>query len=753
MAARQAPRVSGRAHAWLFFVAAGLLLGLLVVWAGLHQPGRAFAEREWTKPWAPEADVATWWEEWERRAEPWTRELPDPPGTGPVERAHYWLSRAPYDLEVRRRGDRVVVAVAGVDEQVFGGGWAAFGEGRIEGPETGFAGAVATFRWSCLSVRYGTASDGVGRIIFTEDGEHLAAVYVAHEAPELWYKAYGRRRTPGEAKPGRGRIKGQIPYTEALSVLAPEPVHIARVQVTDTGGVPLIGAVVQLRGHARTRQATDRQGIATIRFRGALAPHAQTFNAGKEGYFNAETSYFTGDLAYGREGADGPCPDVVIRLTRYQPGDDPDYAWVHPSKDADPDNAMACSSCHTWHYHEWIGSRHARMADNGLVEHEQAAMARLAPEAPDDCAGCHQPGHASQQPAAGGWRRRGVLAGNHCDFCHKIERVGDLRQSGVLGAITLSRPDLSTAERPGGIGRVFGTAPDSTYAYMGSIYNPLHASSHLCAACHQGGGRWRDGLPPKVDTFEEWRRWAIETAAAKRTPKTCQDCHMPAASIRTVDGTPVKQLAYDAMHREPEDVHGHRFLGRSPEFAADAIELDVQKARDDATGEWIVRVHLQNVGAGHKIPTGTWTKHVVVGIWARQGERWLRATGGERALLVAPETAGDAPEEAGRAPGDWRNPAGTILGMTVKGGGSNPYARPAFYAAWRPEDLVDRRLAPGERRVVESRFEDAGGETEPEVVVWIVHRRGDLGRGAAHAPFPIRPYDAPPEVVWRKVIR
>ncbi|MDJ0973596.1 MAG: multiheme c-type cytochrome [Planctomycetota bacterium] len=752
MAARQAPGVSGRAHASLFFVAAGLLLGLLVVWAASHEPRTVFVEREWTKPWAPAEDAATWWDEWDRRAKPWTEELPDPPGYGEVETARYWLSRAPYDLEVRRRGDRVVVAVAGVDEQVYGGGWAAYGEGRIEGAEKGFAGSVATFRWSCLSVRYGTASDGVGRITFTEDGEQIAAVYMAHEAPALWYKAYGRLQREGDTKPERGRIKGQIPYAEALDVLAPEPTHIARVRVIDTQGVPLIGAVVQLRGHARTRQATDREGYATIRFKGSLAPIAQTFNAGKEGYFNAEASHFTGDLVYGREGVEGPCPDVVVELTRYEPGDSPAYEWVHPSKDADPDNAMACSSCHTWHYHEWIGSRHARMADNGLVEHVHAAMKRLAPEAPDDCVGCHQPAQAAKDPTARGWRRRGVMAGNHCDFCHKIERVTDLRESGVLGAIDLARPDLSANERPGGIGRVFGSAPDSTYAYMGSVYNPLYASSHMCASCHQGGGRWREGVPPKLDTFEEWRRWAITEAAQKKTPKTCQDCHMPAASIRDVEGTLVKQLAYDAMHREPEDVHGHRFLGRSPELAADAIQIDVTKARDEKTKDWQIRVTLENTGAGHKIPTGTWTKHVVVGVWAKSGDRWLRAMGGERALLVSAETDGEE-AGAGTTPGDWRNPAGTILGMTVKGGGSNPYARPAFYAAWDPKDLVDRRLAPGEERVVEAVFDGEGVDAEPEVVVWIVHRRGDLGLGAAHAAFPIRPYDAPPEVVWKKVTR
>lgn len=749
MAKRDVPRRSPPARAsWLFLIiGVGVGIATLITLLPATQP--PFEEREWTKPWAEPAEVKLWHEEWETRAAPWAKDLPDPPGFGPVERERYWLSRAAYEMEVRRRGDRFVVAVAGVDEQILGGGWAAYGEGRIEGAESGFAGATATFRWSCLSVRFGTASDGVGRITFTADGAGCAAVYVAHEAPELWYKAYGERLQPGVERPERGTIKGQIPYAEALAKLQGAGEHLVNIRVVDTMGTPIPGAVVQLRGHARTRQATNRLGLACIRFRSAQAPIAQTFSAGKEGYFNSETSHLTGDLDYARADSGEEGPEVVIRLQRAELGDNIAYQWQHPSKDADPDDMMACSSCHTWHYHQWIGSRHARMADNGFVALERLTMRAHAPDAPDDCAGCHQPAAAASDPTTT-YRARGVLAGNHCDLCHKIERVGDLRQSGALGAFTFGRPDLTKGERPGGIGRVYGTAPDSIYAYMGAIYNPIFASSHLCAGCHQGGGRWRDGLPPKIDTFNEWRRWAIDVAAKKQTPKTCQDCHMAGASIRTIDGEPVRQLAYDAMQREPEDVHGHAFPGRAPEFAAKSIAVEVTKRRDETTAEWVVTVALTNTGAGHKIPTGTWTKHVAVGVWAKAGDAWLASTGGEKALLVAPDGLA---EGAGRAAGDWRNPSGTVLGVGTKSQGSVPHVRPAFWAAWPKDDIVDRRLAPGERREVECRFEAEGADAPPAVHIWVVHRRGDIGARSVDAPFPMRPYDAPPEVVWQRIIR
>ena len=98
-----------------------------------------------------------------------------------------------------------------------------------------------------------------------------------------------------------------------------------------------------------------------------------------------------------------------------------------------------------------------------------------------------------------------MLAGNHCDFCHKVERVEDVRAPGVFGSLVLARPSPSSRERPGAIHHVFGPAPDVTYAYMGASWNPVFSTSWLCAGCHQGGGH---AGRPKVDTFEEWRAWA-----------------------------------------------------------------------------------------------------------------------------------------------------------------------------------------------------------------------------------------------------
>src|SRR5439155_196216 len=137
-------------------VAAGLLLGCAVA-AGLFACDKGFVEREEYRPHATGAEVAEWQAEWDRRAKPHAA-VPDPPGEGPVVSARYWLSRAVYEMEIRRRGGRAVVNIHGIDVQVMGGGWTAFGEGTITGEPSSFRGAEARIHWSCLGIRYRSAS-------------------------------------------------------------------------------------------------------------------------------------------------------------------------------------------------------------------------------------------------------------------------------------------------------------------------------------------------------------------------------------------------------------------------------------------------------------------------------------------------------------------------------------------------------------------------------------------------------------------
>ncbi len=727
----------------LLGLALGALVILVVLWiraGGLRSD--EFEEVEEYFPRANAEQVRVWEEEWQRKGERWA-DVPDPPGEGPVVRARYWLARDRYDMEVRRRGNRFVVAIAGVAEHIYGGAWSAYGEGRITGDPRDFRGAVATFTWSCLGLRYRHASDGPARLVFSEDGRRCHAIYMAWEAPEVWAKSYGERHEEGDPRPAYGSYRGQIPIAPILPKLDDEAEYRVRVRVTDLDGAPLRDALVQIKGRSRTRVQTDRSGEALLTFRGADAPYAQSYCAGRAGFRNGETVHFSDDEDPGLVAGEVAAGVVRIELPTLELTDDSDYAWNHPSGAHDEDDVMACGTCHPWHYDQWYESRHARMADNGHVTWERQQMLAQEPGAPDDCQGCHQPAHAVSQPDAT-WQPRGVLAGNHCDLCHKIHSAGDPRESGMFGAYRVLRPDAATSGRPGGIHLVFGSSADVTYAYMGAAYNPLFQTSHVCAGCHQGGGHWRSGSPPKLDTYEEWRRWA-----ANRTDdefKSCLDCHMPGAETFDKTGRAMDQMAWDGLHRSPQDVHSHRFLGSDAHFAKNALDVSITKRRDEATGEWIAEVSVTNTGAGHKVPTGTWTKRVVVGVWAEHEGKALLQTGGDRAWLDAAAELGVALDA-----GDWRNPGGLVLGVRAANDDQDRPSYPRFWQRWPADQIVDERLAPGETRRAVCRFETPPGGGEPTIEVRVVHRRGRLPRGLASVPWTLGPNDPQPEVLWWRI--
>lgn len=701
---------------------------------------------------APE-QVAQWAGELERRGLPWAA-FPDPPGPGPVLTRHVVLGHESYRMEVRVRpaSGRVTLGIRGVDRQVGGGGWLAFAEGtwhasnaRQGEPASPWAGAVARIGWSCLGARLRSGNDGVARLVFDDAGEGLAALYLGYGEPGVWTKAYARTVEPAGDLP-RGTLKGQIPANHLL----PRPLEAqsrygVRVRVTGRDGRLLEGAVVRLKGHPATEAVTDGSGLCTLWIPGSAAPIAQVLCAGAIGHRNGERVLFADDAEPGWRAGELAARSLDLVLEPLPAGDSLAYAWHPPAPDSDPESLMACGTCHKWQYDQWQGSRHARSADNGHVAFEHARMLAEAPEAPDDCRACHQPGEAAVS-GGGGWRPRGWRAAVHCDLCHKVSHVEDLRESGVWGALALARPDPAEGSRPGGIHRVYGSLPDVTYAFMGASWNPTYASSHYCAGCHQGGGRWREGAAAKLDTFEEWRGWAA--AQPPGSARSCQDCHMPAGSTVSDEGKAIDQLAWDGLHRDPSQVHGHRFRGSEAAFAREALDVQVEKQVVD--GRLEARVRVTNRGAGHRIPTGTWTKHVLVGVWARQGGRWLAQVDGDRALTLA-----GPPPTGALAAGDWRNPGGLVLGVRAADEASGALRQPSPWLPWRAGEVVDERLAPGatrEARCVFGLLEGSG--TEPvEVVVRVVHRRGEMGAGPAHLPWVPRPYDEPAEQAWLEVVR
>lgn len=733
LAAVTSPASSSRRKAAALGALAGLTLAGVLLWR--TRGPEAFVERVVTRPMAKPEDAAAWLEERDRRGRP-LDEIPDPPGAGALVSATYWLSLPPYRMEIRRRGRRCTLGIHGVDAQTDGGGWTAFAEGSIDADPGSFRGAVARLSWWCIGLRNRRSSMGAARLTFSSDGRAVDAVYLqgaealAIPTGDTYVKAYGR--LDDGRTPAYGELRGQIPYTRAMKRHAGD----ARIRVTGVvrarDGAPIRDAAVQLQGIDRTRVHSDEAGRFQLEFAGRDAPWSQSICAGAPGFRNGETVLFTGD----------PGDGLVVELEPIDLDDHPAYRWIHPAPDKDPDDAQACGTCHAWQYAEWQGSRHGRMAENGHVIFERARMLRAGAAAPDDCAACHQPAYAAAS-GRGDYVPRGMAASNHCDFCHKIRHTADVRAPGVFGSLVLARPDPAVRDRPGDIHRVFGTAPDVTYAYMGASYSPYLGTSFLCAGCHQGGGA--PGRP-KIDTFEEWRRWAA-TREDERF-RSCQDCHMPGGRTKNVDGKRFDLFAWETLHRTPAAVHAHDFQGTGTAFAKDALDVQVTKRFTRGDRRLPVTVSVTNRGAGHSIPTGTSTKHVALGVWARAGDRWLVAAPASPRAMLGDDAA---PGEALSA-GDWRNPPGLVLGVFDR---TNGRLASDFWAPPAASDVDDRRLEPEATRTFEVVFDlppDAP-DVEPVVEVRVIHRRRPLARGPESIPYEPRPYDAAPELLWSRIVR
>jgi len=233
--------------------------------------------------------------------------------------------------------------------------------------------------------------------------------------------------------------------------------------------------------------------------------------------------------------------------------------------------AEDCASCHADHAAEWRTSPHARAAASPVfaamlpvVESAWGVVAR------QRCEGCHAPGHGGDE-------------GIGCVSCHAA--VGNQAERDGLLDVELAAP------LAGPLGQM-GIATDAHR----SSPRTLLTNESLCGTCHEitGPGLLRE------PTLSEYR--ASPEAAAGMT---CIDCHAPPVDDRRLTAETPKRRS-----------RSHAFVGFDPpwgappadaaaaaaatrELLASALALRIE-TRPDGTREVVV----ENVGAGHRVPTG-----------------------------------------------------------------------------------------------------------------------------------------------------
>ena len=303
-----------------------------------------------------------------------------------------------------------------------------------------------------------------------------------------------------------------------------------------------------------------------------------------------------------------PAPDQQDAVVAVAVGETPKPSEEKPSAVAEDimpqmfepgsfEDPKVCSSCHRDIYNEWSKSMHANAWEDKWYQPDYILAHQQTDGATDLlCGACHAPiaARTGLLPPADGSQfdatsRRGIS----CDFCHTVSGVGQMFNMGHIS-------------EPGPVKR--GPRGDGRSLYHEVKFTEIHTKADFCGACHMV-------IHPAtgthiIDTWDDWKNNEYGKQGIR-----CQDCHMtPTPGVTKRPGRAA------LMGKKRENLPFHGFIGGSSyvqdelgnqeqaemsrEFLRAAAEIKLaNNITDDGTLELTVDVH--NVGAGHKIPTGT----------------------------------------------------------------------------------------------------------------------------------------------------
>lgn len=302
-------------------------------------------------------------------------------------------------------------------------------------------------------------------------------------------------------------------------------------------------------------------------------------------------------------------------------------------------SASACGQCHTDIYSVWKSSVHAGAATNSVFERVSQDFARQQGDSSREvCLKCHAPAtllngdmELTEQVS-----REGVS----CDFCHSLKGT-DL--NGKDHPFVL---DVSEVK--------FGPVKGAESSGHLVEYSEFFQQSEHCAGCHEYSTESGIQL---LSTYSEWQDYM-----EKGGRKSCQSCHMPLVmatvvdpKVRRVEGSFVNLHSMPGGHSKAQLVKSIRLRIMSMERVNEGIA---------------VRVKLENLGAGHFVPTGTPTRKLVLNVEAR-------TPGGE---VVNQER---------------------VYQKIVTDASGNPILEDSLLFSNAASIISDNRIAPGEERIEE----------------------------------------------------
>ena len=422
-----------------------------------------------------------------------------------------------------------------------------------------------------------------------------------------------------------------------------------------------------------------------------------------------------------------PCVDnqdtYELTLTLMPMQDNVDYAWM---------SAQTCAGCHSdsqgrTEYLEWTQDKHSRVfldsyfwtiysgtdingnvgAITGRTISENGQFSRVPnnseygpgfrldyPNENGNCAYCHAPAavkrmdqrltlNAGNSNIPGG-HGNAETEGITCDVCHKVADV------------LIENNRLPFAERPGSLSFLFlrpgtnqlfnlGPLPDMKLenSNVKASCAPIFSESKFCAACHYG--KFFDTVI--YNSYGEWLNSSYSNPATGNF-RSCQDCHMHSA--QDVGDTALEQRAACSASNQNFRNFNHNMMERDntgdPALVKGAATLSLTARIEN--GQINVAVQVENTRAGHKFPTDSPLRHLILLVEANdQNEMPLAQVAGPTIPLWG--GVGTIADE------DYAGRPGEIYANILKDRDTNQMPTIAFWNPTVPAwDGSDTRLEP-----------------------------------------------------------
>ena len=248
---------------------------------------------------------------------------------------------------------------------------------------------------------------------------------------------------------------------------------------------------------------------------------------------------------------------------------------LHP-----PSSAEVCGACHREIFAGWKRSAHASAMESWLFQDAlKMAGNDFGASARKICLGCHSP--IAVLIGDMGLVRKVSWEGVTCDYCHSVREVS------LRGTNPHARVEFSLVKS--------GPSRNAVSTVHQTVFSPVHTSSLICIICHQYTNA--QGLAV-LTTYSEW-----EQSSYSKESWNCQSCHMAVTKGNVVEPSVKSHSHLQLNTHEMPGSHSVTQLNKA---------VRAQLSATHQGGQLKVDVTLVNQGAGHRVPTGSPLRQLIL---------------------------------------------------------------------------------------------------------------------------------------------